>query len=111
MQHQRRLKVLRRGPEAIVDGVVVIGRPRRRRQPYHGTLETRLGRTIELSNGHVDIVEGNARDADEPLRRIATVLSQPIVVDRETGTLEAVILDPEKPKAQGGVEHFRLDPV
>src|SRR5439155_7435268 len=51
------------------------------------------------------------RDAHEPLRVVAAVLGEPVVVDVKARPLQLRVLQPEQPERQRRVEHLAVHTV
>src|SRR2546425_4450934 len=110
VQADRNVDLLRRSPEGIVVGRAV-GPVFRRGSPDEGALQTSTGTASQLLRRLVDVIQGDQPKTGQPLRRIGTVLGQPVVVDTETGALQRRVCEPELAKSKGRVDHVRLDAV
>ena len=69
-------------PEGLVGGVGV-GLVGRRGAGDRDALDAHVGAALELGDGAVDVAQGDAAHADQPLRRVRAVVADPVVVPLE----------------------------
>ena len=97
-------------PEGLVEGVGV-GLVDRRGAGDRDTLDAHLRAALQLRDGHVDVAQGEAADADQPLRRVRAVVADPVVVALEDGVDDLDVVDHEGEHVDRGVHDLADDAV
>src|ERR1700680_1799218 len=90
---------------------MMIWRTFRGDRPDNSSFESHFRASLELFSTYLWIIEGNKRQAGKLFRIVAHELSQPVVINPETGLLKIGFFNLEEDKTEGGIENSAIDAI